>query len=73
MVELVTNKGEPANGDAGEGHMDLPYSSNLNQNYQHLTKAEAEYYIEHGWFKVPGAMNEEIVDRWMADLYVRAG
>lgn len=45
--------------------------TSLNQNYKHLTSDEVSHFLEHGWVKFSNAMNPDIVDKWMSDLYIR--
>jgi len=41
--------------------------------YKHLTPEEREFFVEHGWLKVPGAIKQKYIDEWMKDLWVRLG
>jgi len=38
-----------------------------------LTQEDAEHFLTKGWLKVPGAIKQEYIDRWMKDMYVRIG
>lgn len=39
--------------------------------YQSLTPEEAEHFLTKGWLRIPGAIKEEYVDKWMKDLWTR--
>ncbi|KXH52079.1 hypothetical protein CNYM01_00410 [Colletotrichum nymphaeae SA-01] len=41
--------------------------------FQHLTDEEAKHFVEHGWLRVENAINPDIIQRWMKDLWVRCG
>ena len=43
------------------------------RQYKHLSEEEQKHFVEHGWLKVPGAIKQEYIDAWMADLWVRLG
>lgn len=43
------------------------------RKYEHLTPEEREFFVTHGWLKVPGAIKQEYIDSWMSDLWVRLG
>ncbi|EXJ95660.1 hypothetical protein A1O1_00782 [Capronia coronata CBS 617.96] len=40
-------------------------------NYKHLTPEEVEHFLTKGWLRVPGAIKEENIDKWMQDLWTR--
>lgn len=41
--------------------------------FNHITQEEADHFLTHGWLHVPGAIKQEYVDKWVADLWVRSG
>jgi hypothetical protein len=41
--------------------------------YENLVLSEAEHFLEHGWLKVPNAIEPEYITSWMSDLWVRLG
>jgi hypothetical protein len=43
------------------------------RTYTHLTPEEQRHFVEHGWLRVPGAIQRKYVDEWMARLWVRLG
>ncbi|EMR66689.1 hypothetical protein UCREL1_6320 [Eutypa lata UCREL1] len=43
----------------------------LNQDYKHLTPEDVEHFLTKGWLRVPGAIKEEYIDKWMKDLWTR--
>lgn len=40
----------------------------LNKDYKYLTPEDAEHFLAKGWLCVPGAIEQEYIDRWMKDL-----
>ena len=40
-------------------------------NYKHLTPEDAEHFLTKGWLRVPGAIKQEYIDKWMEDLWTR--
>ena len=69
MVDKQAN----GHGSTDYRHDDPPFHPDLNKHYKYLTPEDIQHFIEDGWFRVPQAMNEKLVDRWMEDLFVRAG
>ncbi len=41
--------------------------------YKHLTPEEREFFVEHGWLRVPGAIKPKYLKEWMENLWVRLG
>ncbi|KAJ0331700.1 hypothetical protein COL5a_002367 [Colletotrichum fioriniae] len=41
--------------------------------FRHLTDEEARHFVDHGWLRVENAIDPDIIDRWMKDLWVRCG
>ncbi|KAH8895337.1 hypothetical protein GQ53DRAFT_714962 [Thozetella sp. PMI_491] len=41
--------------------------------FKYLTHEEAENFVNKGWLHVPNAINQDMVSKWMADLWVRSG
>jgi hypothetical protein len=41
--------------------------------YDHLSPAEREHFVTHGWLRVPNAIKPEYLTSWMSDLWVRLG
>lgn len=41
--------------------------------YQHLTSDEQAHFVEHGWLRVPNAINPEYLDPWLGNLWTRLG
>jgi len=41
--------------------------------YQSLTAEEAQHFLEHGWIKIPQAINPIYIERFMKDFWVRLG
>ena len=41
--------------------------------YKHLTEEERRHFVEHGWLRVPNAINRKYIDAWLKDFWVRAG
>lgn len=41
--------------------------------YKHLSAAESQHFIEHGWLRIPNAINPEYIKDWMSDFWVRLG
>jgi hypothetical protein len=41
------------------------------RQYQYLSDEERAHFLEHGWLRVPGAINPKYLDEWMADLWTR--
>ncbi|KAL3448402.1 hypothetical protein BJX65DRAFT_307262 [Aspergillus insuetus] len=42
-------------------------------HYASLTEEEAEHFLQHGWLKVPNAIDPRYVDAWVADVWARTG
>jgi hypothetical protein len=43
------------------------------RTYEHLTPAEQQHFLEHGWLLVPGAIAPQYLSAWMENLWVRLG
>jgi len=43
------------------------------RQYKHLTPEERQHFVEHGWLRVPGAINKKYIDEWMSHLWDRLG
>ena len=43
------------------------------RQYKHLTEADRKQFLEQGWIRVPNAMNKEIMDEWLSNMWVRLG
>ena len=43
------------------------------RQYKYLSKEEQDFFVTHGWLKVEGAIKQEYIDSWMADMWVRLG
>jgi len=43
------------------------------REYKYLTPEERAHFLEHGWLKVPGAINPKYIKEWMSNLFVRLG
>ncbi|KAJ7105843.1 hypothetical protein C8R44DRAFT_745498 [Mycena epipterygia] len=41
--------------------------------YNYLTKEQREFFLEHGWLRIPNAIDKKILDKWMSDFWVRLG
>ena len=38
-----------------------------------LTEEEDDHFVQHGWIKIPNAIEPKYLQEWMADLWVRTG
>jgi hypothetical protein len=45
--------------------------SSINQGYKYLSPEDVDHFLTKGWLRVPGAIKEEYIDKWMKDLWVR--
>ena len=41
--------------------------------YKYLTPEQREHFLEHGWVKIPKAVNEEYLKRFTENVWVRLG
>ncbi|KAJ7189934.1 hypothetical protein B0H12DRAFT_1332311 [Mycena haematopus] len=41
--------------------------------YNYLTKEQREFFLEHGWLRIPNAIDKTVLDKWMSDFWVRLG
>jgi hypothetical protein len=41
--------------------------------YSYLTAEQREFFLEHGWLRIPNAIDKNVLDKWMSDLWVRLG
>jgi hypothetical protein len=41
--------------------------------YQYLKPEDVQHFLQHGWLRVPDALKQEYVDRWIADMWTRIG
>ncbi|KZO97766.1 hypothetical protein CALVIDRAFT_545037 [Calocera viscosa TUFC12733] len=39
--------------------------------YKYLTQEQRDFFLKHGWLKIPGAINKKYLDEWMKDLWIR--
>ena len=58
---------------ASTANGDRPYHPDLNKNYSHLSPDEVAHFLEHGWLRVSGAMDVDLVDKWVSELWIRTG
>ncbi|KZT54346.1 hypothetical protein CALCODRAFT_16213 [Calocera cornea HHB12733] len=40
-------------------------------DYKFLTQEQRDHFLEHGWLKIPNAIQKKYVDEWMADYWTR--
>ncbi|KAH8901708.1 hypothetical protein GQ53DRAFT_851719 [Thozetella sp. PMI_491] len=43
------------------------------REYKYLSPEERAHFVEHGWLKVPNAINQKYLQEWMANLWTRLG
>jgi hypothetical protein len=53
------------------GKIDIPIPPS--KPYEHLTDDEAQHFLQHGWLRVEGAIQQRYIDEWLPDLWVRTG
>lgn len=41
--------------------------------YKHLTPEEREFFVSHGWLRVPNAIKPEYLNGWMENFWIRTG
>ncbi|KAF2108081.1 hypothetical protein BDV96DRAFT_287512 [Lophiotrema nucula] len=41
--------------------------------FKYLTSEDVQHFLTKGWLRVPGAIKQEYIDTWMADLWTRIG
>jgi hypothetical protein len=41
--------------------------------YNHLSLEERSHFLEHGWLRIPNAINPAYLDPWLDNLWVRLG
>ncbi|KZO89630.1 hypothetical protein CALVIDRAFT_603528 [Calocera viscosa TUFC12733] len=42
-------------------------------DYKFLTPEQREFFLEHGWLKIPNAINKKYIDKWLNRLWIRKG
>ncbi|KAI5479741.1 hypothetical protein MNV49_003002 [Pseudohyphozyma bogoriensis] len=42
-------------------------------DYKVLDADQRDHFVQHGWVKIANALNPELSDKWMKDLWVRLG
>ncbi|KAJ4167425.1 hypothetical protein NW754_011240 [Fusarium falciforme] len=40
-------------------------------SYKHLTPEDVQHFLHKGWLRVPNAIKEEYIEKWMKDLWTR--
>ena len=46
-------------------------ADNQLQDYKYLTPEDVDHFLTRGWLRVPGAIKEEYIDKWMQDFWPR--
>lgn len=41
--------------------------------YKHLSQAERDHFVEHGWLKIENAIEPRYLTKWMENLWIRLG
>ncbi|KZT51166.1 hypothetical protein CALCODRAFT_443460 [Calocera cornea HHB12733] len=39
--------------------------------YKFLKPEQREFFLKHGWLKIPNAINKKYIDAWMKDIWIR--
>jgi len=39
--------------------------------YNYLTQEQRDFFLKHGWLKIPQAINKKYIEEWMKDLWIR--
>lgn len=45
----------------------------MTREYNYLTPEERAHFVEHGWLRVPNAINPKYLEQWMENLWTRLG
>jgi hypothetical protein len=42
-------------------------------DHQPLTTEQIEHFVQHGWLKIPNAIDKKYLELWMSNLWTRLG